>query len=138
MCWPKTIDKLKTIDVPEHFKMPKLLKELSGYSFIPAKKLNLDGFKQTNSNKFYLEADKNGIEIAKDKELAKLIISKKWYHQIEDPKKRLVVTKVKCKIPELHKGFLKHFTFFSHKGAFNNYVDKRRGRGVSKKSTLVH
>ena len=98
---------MKTIDVPEHFKTPKLLKELSGYSFIPAKKLSLDGFKKTNSNKFYLEADKNGIEIAKDKELAKLIISKKWYHQIEDPKKRLVVTKVKCKIPELHKGFFK-------------------------------
>ena len=108
MCWPKTIDKLKTIDVPEHFKTPKLLKELSGYSFIPAKKLSLDGFKKTNSNKFYLEADKNGIEIVKDKELAKLIVSKKWYHHIEDPKKRLVVTKVKCKIPELHKGYLKH------------------------------
>ena len=98
---------MKTIDVPEHFKTPKLLKELSGYSFIPAKKLNLDGFKKTNSNKFYLEADKNGIEIVKDKESAKLIISKKWYHEIEDPKKRLVVTKVKCKIPELHKGFFK-------------------------------
>ena len=24
------------------------------------------------------------------------------------------------------------------KGAFNNYVDKKRGRGVSQKSTLVH
>ena len=24
------------------------------------------------------------------------------------------------------------------KGSFNNYVDKKRGRGVSKKSTLVH
>ena len=118
MCWPKTIDKLKTIDVPEHFKTPKLLKELTGYSFIPAKKLSLDGFKKTNSNKFYLEADKNGIEIVKDKELAKLIISKKWYHEIEDPKKRLVVTKVECKIPELHKGFLKHFT----KKVLNNFI----------------
>ena len=26
----------------------------------------------------------------------------------------------------------------SAKGAFNNYVDKKRGRGVSEKSTLVH
>ena len=25
-----------------------------------------------------------------------------------------------------------------HKGSFNNYVDKKKGRGVSKKSTLVH
>ena len=26
----------------------------------------------------------------------------------------------------------------SYMGAFNNYVDKKRGRGVSQKSTLVH
>jgi catechol-2,3-dioxygenase len=109
LCWPKKIDKLKTIDVPEYFQKPKLLKDLLGFNFIPAKKLSLDGFKQTNSNNFYLEADGNGIEIVKDKELAKLIVSKKWYHQIEDPKKRLVVTKVKSIIPELHKGHLKHF-----------------------------
>ena len=75
MRWPKTFDKLKTIDVPEHFTKPKLLKELSGYSFILAKKLSLEGFKKTNSNKFYLEADKSGIEIVKDKELDKLIIN---------------------------------------------------------------
>ena len=29
-------------------------------------------------------------------------------------------------------------TCSSRKGAFNNYVDKKRGRGVSQKSTLVN
>ena len=61
------------------------MKELTGYSFIPAKKLSLDGFKKTNSNKFYLEADKNGIEIVKDKELAKFTVDNIFKKAVVQP-----------------------------------------------------
>ena len=99
---------MKTTDVLGHFKKPKLLKQLSGFNLIQSKKLSIDGYKFRNSENFYLDADGNTIEIVKDKELAKLIVNKKQYHQRDDPKKRLIVTSIKSKIPELHKGCSKH------------------------------
>ena len=106
---PSTIDRLKTTDVPSHFKKPKLLKQLSGFNLIQSKKLSLDGYKCRNSRNFYLDADGNNIEIVKDKELAKLILTTRSYHEKDDPKKRLIVTSVKSKIPEFHKGCSKVF-----------------------------
>ena len=103
-----TIDKLKTTDVLGHFKKPQLLKQLSGFNLIQSKKLSIEGYKLRNSHNFYLDADGNTIEIVKDKELAKLIVNKKQYHQRDDPKKRLIVTSIKSKVPELHKGCSKH------------------------------
>jgi len=38
---PSTIDRLKTTDVPSHFKKPKLLKQLSGFNLIQSKKTKL-------------------------------------------------------------------------------------------------
>ena len=95
---------MKTTDVPGHFKKPQLLKQLSGFNLIQTKKLSLDGYKCRNSYNYYLDADGNNIEIVKDKELAKLILTKRYYHEKDDPKKRLVTTSIKSKIPEFHKG----------------------------------
>ena len=103
-----TIDKLKTTDVLGHFKKPQLLKQLSGFNLIQSKKLSIDGYKLRNSYNFYLDADGNTIEIVNDKELAKLIVNKKQYHLKDDPKKRMIVTSIKSKVPELHKGCSKH------------------------------
>ena len=104
-----------TKNIPGYFCNPEEL-TLDGYKLIEKHQLEevIEGFKQFNNHYNYIMAEGNVSRVAKDKENAVFNVYKKTYIDKIDAKKRVYVTNVECKNPDLEHSNFKTHTLIYH------------------------
>ena len=90
-----------TKDIPNYFCNPETL-TLDGYKFIEKTQLKevIKGFKQSTGRDFYVMADGNVSYLAKDKNNYEYKVSKIFYMDENDAKKRMSVTNIEVSDPD--------------------------------------
>jgi len=112
---PSRRNLIKTKDIPSYFCNPETL-TLDGYKFIEKSQLEevTKGFKQSTGNYFYIMPEGNVSKKAEDKKNADYNVYKKTYIDKSDTKKRVYVTNVECKNPDLEHSKFKTHTMIYH------------------------
>ena len=118
---PSKAATIKTIDIPVHFQRSEeiftLPTYLPGYKFIKKDQIEkvTKGFKQTQSP-FHFYIMPNGVmsTLAKDKESYEYKVTRRYYIDESDAKKKLSVINVECKKPDLKHSNFKKYSLIHH------------------------
>ena len=103
-------------DIPNYFCNPEEL-TLDGYKFIEKPQLEevIEGFKQYHKSSIYILPDGEVSYLAKDKENCEYKVTKKFYMDEKDAKKRMSLTNIEVLDPDLeHSNFKKHTLIYQY------------------------
>ena len=117
---PSTYDKIKPIDIIIHFQKSEEIITLPGYfpglKFIKKAQIKevTEGFKHSSAYKVYIMPNGNVSYLAKDKESADYKVTRKYYVDKSDAKKKLSVINVEVSDPDLEHSNFEKYSLIHH------------------------